>query len=94
MSMGDKASVYRNIMLITQISLYVMVPIFLCLGIGIWLDARFGWNTTLILMIVGIAAGARTGYVEVQRVIKADDARRRKKQLLEIEEKVKRHGKN
>lgn len=93
MDTGDKTSVYRNIMLITQISLYVMVPIFLCLGIGIWLDAQFGWNTTLVFMIVGIAAGARTGYVEVKRVIIADDIKRKKKQLSEIEEKVKRHGK-
>lgn len=93
MDTGGRSAVYRNIILITQISLYVMVPIFLCLGAGIWLDGRFGWSTTLPLMIVGIAAGARTGYVEVRRVIVADEERRKKKQMEEIEDKVRRHGK-
>ena len=82
---------YRNIVLITQLSLYVMVPVFLCLGLGIWLDARFGWSTTLPLLIVGIVAGARTGYVEAKRIIDAEDARRKKRQQEEIESKVKRH---
>lgn len=91
MGAHNDMSGYRNIVLITQLSLYVMVPVFLCLGLGIWLDARFGWSTTLPLLIVGIVAGARTGYVETKRIIDAEDARRKKRQQEEIESKVKRH---
>ncbi|MGN0407759.1 MAG: AtpZ/AtpI family protein [Bacteroides sp.] len=93
MDTGEKASVYRNIVLITQISLYVMVPIFLCLGVGIWLDGKFGWSTTLPLLVIGIASGARTGYVEVRRIIEAEEDRRKRRQSEEIENKVRRHGK-
>lgn len=93
MDTGDRTSVYRNIVLITQISLYVMVPIFLCLGIGVWLDQKFGWSTTLPLIVIGIAAGARTGYVEVRRTIEADEDRRKRRQTEEIENKVRKHGK-
>ena len=79
MGAHNDMSGYRNIVLITQLSLYVMVPVFLCLGLGIW------------LLIVGIVAGARTGYVEAKRIIDAEDARRKKRQQEEIESKVKRH---
>lgn len=91
--MEDRTSIYRNIMLITQISLYVMVPIFLCIALGVFLDNRFGWSVTLPLLVVGIISGARTGYVQIKRIIDADEAKRKKRQQEEIESKVKRHGK-
>ena len=32
----------KNIVLISQLSICVMVPTFLCLAIGLWLDGKFG----------------------------------------------------
>lgn len=49
----------KNIVLISQLSICVMVPTFLCLAIGLWLDGKFGTYFTIPLLIIGIAAGAR-----------------------------------
>lgn len=94
MERDDRNSIYRNIAMITQISLYVMVPIFLCLGIGIWLDNRFGLSLTLPMLILGIVSGARTGYVTVKDMITSDEEKRKKRQKEEIERKVAKYGKN
>ena len=40
-----------------------MVPTFLCLALGIWLDKRFGTWFTVPLLFIGMAAGARNAYV-------------------------------
>ena len=32
----------KNIVLISQLSICVMVPTFLCLAIGLWIDGKFG----------------------------------------------------
>lgn len=90
----DNNTIFRNITMITQISLYVMVPIFLCLGLGIWLDRQFGWSTTIFMLILGMVSGARTGYVTVKDMIERDEAKRKKRLNEEIERKVSKYGKN
>lgn len=93
MQSDEKLSVFRNIAMITQVSLYVMVPVFLCLGVGIWLEGRFGLPLTLPMLILGLVTGGRTGYVTVKAMIDADEARRRKRLKDEIERKVAKSGK-
>ena len=69
MGSSDKNSEYRNIILISQVGICVMIPMFLCMALGIWLDKKFGTYFTLPLLVVGIAAGARNAYVLVDDVI-------------------------
>ena len=63
----------KNIVLISQLSICVMVPTFLCLAIGLWLDGKFGTYFTIPLLIIGIAAGARNAYVLAMNSIKQDE---------------------
>ena len=55
MGSSDKNSEYRNIILISQVGICVMIPMFLCMALGIWLDKKFGTYFTLPLLVVGIA---------------------------------------
>ena len=80
----------KNIVLISQLSICVMVPTFLCLAIGLWIDGKFGTYFTLPLLIVGIAAGARNAYVLVMNVVKSEENRRKKRQEDEIKRKIER----
>lgn len=90
MGSSDKNSEYRNIILISQVGICVMIPMFLCMALGIWLDKKFGTYFTLPLLVVGIAAGARNAYVLVMNVVKSEENRRKKRQEDEIKRKIER----
>lgn len=60
---GDFKQNAQAFVLILQLGIAVMVPTFLCLAVGIWLDHRFGtiwWGVGLTAL--GIAAGALSAY--------------------------------
>ena len=56
---------YRNLVLISQIGIQIMVPIFMCLLIGILLDEKFSTFFTLPLLTLGILAGGQIGRAHV-----------------------------
>ncbi len=60
---------YRNLVLISQIGIQIMVPIFMCLLIGILLDEKF---FTLPLLTLGILAGGRNAYLLAMSTIKEE----------------------
>ncbi len=66
---GYKKEVFRNLSLITQLGLHVMVPTFLCVLIGVWIDKKFGLSTTVVLLILGILAGGRNAYILAMKVV-------------------------
>ena len=82
----------KNIVLISQLSICVMVPTFLCLAIGLWLDVKFGTYFTIPLLIIGIAAGERNAYVLAMNSIKQDEQANKHKQYKEIAEKVEKYN--
>lgn len=86
--MSMKGNAYRNIILISQIGITVMVPIFLCMMLGIWLGNTFGQWLAVLMVFFGIAAGARNGYVLVTDIVKSEEARRRKFEEHEIARKL------
>ncbi|MBO5459213.1 MAG: AtpZ/AtpI family protein [Lachnospira sp.] len=88
--MSGKGSAYRNIVLISQVSINMMVPIFVCVAAGFWLDKKFGTSFTLPLMILGIAAGARNAYMLVMSTIKQEEYHRKKEQEEQIREVLER----
>lgn len=55
--------VVRTMALISQVGISMMVPIFMMLFLGIWIESRFGISITLILIILGMAAGFRNCYI-------------------------------
>lgn len=60
--MKYKKSVYRNSALISQLGISVIVPIGLCIFIGVLIDKKFNSNFIIPLIFLGIAAGARNAY--------------------------------
>jgi ATP synthase protein I len=48
--------------LVTQLGLTILIPTGLCLALGLWLDNRFGWSSTLPLLILGVLGGAKGAY--------------------------------
>lgn len=86
--MSSNGNGYRNFILISQVSISILVPIFLCLALGVWLDDRFGTWFTLPLLILGMAAGARNAYALVMGIVRKEERLKREKQESEIKRKV------
>ncbi|MEG0962682.1 MAG: AtpZ/AtpI family protein [Lachnospiraceae bacterium] len=81
--MKYKKTVYRSLVLITQFGINMLVPIFLCSMLGIYLGRRFSieW-ITIPLFFVGALAGFRNVYVMSKRIMndtEERDQRRAKK---------------
>lgn len=83
----------KNIVLISQLSICVMVPTFICLALGLWLDKKLGICFTIPLLILGIAAGCRNAYVLAMNSIKQDEVKKKLEQEKDIQQKVERYNK-
>ena len=70
-----------------------MVPTFVCLALGLWLDGKLGTSFTIPLLIIGIAAGGRNAYVLAMNSIKQDEIKKKRTQEDEIQQKVERYNK-
>lgn len=72
---------YRNLVLITQLGIQIMVPIFMCLFAGIFLDKNLSTDFfTVILLILGILAGGRNAYVLAMSSIEDEKKQEDRKQ--------------
>lgn len=62
--MGKKErTIIRCLTMISQIGISMMVPMFLCAGIGWWLDRQFHTQAWfLIMLFIGIGAAFRNVY--------------------------------
>ena len=67
-------SVYTTLALISQLGISMIVPIFLCTFIGVKLDEKYGWATTIPLIIAGVLAGTRNVYALVKQASSAIEA--------------------
>lgn len=67
-------SVYQSLALITQFGINMLVPVFLCSFVGIWLDEKFSTSFWMILLFfVGALAGFRNIYIMAKRVYGSKD---------------------
>lgn len=67
--MKYKKNVYHALTMITQFGINMLVPIFLCSFVGIYLDKWLGTSFWMvILFFVGALAGFRNVYVFASRV--------------------------
>lgn len=64
-----KKEVFRSLTLISQLGISVMVPMFMCLGIGLLIDGKFGTSTAVWLMFLGLAAGFRNAIILAKNVM-------------------------
>lgn len=79
----QKKSGLENLVLISQLGINVLTPVFLCLMAGICLDRRFGLSLTVPFLILGILSGALSAYKMAKRTIDKE----REKMEREKEEK-------
>ncbi|MGN0481311.1 MAG: AtpZ/AtpI family protein [Lachnospiraceae bacterium] len=87
-----KSGGYRNLIFISQLAINVMVPTFLCLGLGLFLDKQFGTWFTVPLLFLGIAAGLRNVYVVAMSAVHDEEKARRKKEDEQIDRILNEHG--
>ena len=72
--MKDKHGIGQAIVMITQLSINMLVPVFMCLFIGIWLDKQLGTGwLTLVFLILGIMGGIRGVYSLIHNILKQED---------------------
>lgn len=70
--MKYRKSVYRTLALITQLGISMLVPIFLCSFLGVYLEEKFSISVFVPLLILGILAGGRNTYKLATNAIKED----------------------
>lgn len=71
--MKRKSLLAQCLMMITQVSITLLAPIVLCTAVGVWLDGKFGWHTTIVLLIIGILAGGRSAFLLVLQMLKESE---------------------
>ncbi len=77
--MNKNRSIYKALAMVTQFGINMMVPIVLCVVIGIKADEWLGTSFIVIIMFfLGAAAGFRNIYI-LSKDIYGDDKGRRKK---------------
>ncbi|MCR5108520.1 MAG: AtpZ/AtpI family protein [Lachnospiraceae bacterium] len=67
--MKYKREVYQSLTLILQFGINMLVPIFLCTFIGIFIDKKLDTSFVFIIMFfLGAMAGARNVYIMAKRI--------------------------
>lgn len=66
--MNYKKSVYTTFAMISQVGISMVVPILLCTYAGVWLEDKFDFPWTVILIVVGVLAGVRNVIALVKRM--------------------------
>lgn len=62
-------NVYRSLMMITQFGLNMLVPIFACAFLGMFIDKKLGTSFfTVIFFFIGALAGFRNVYIFAKRI--------------------------
>ena len=70
--------IVRSLSMVTQLGISMLAPVVLCAFVGNWLEQRFGWSVTAVLMILGVMAGARNTWILAKQVQQSDAKGRRK----------------
>ncbi len=77
--MGPDKKVFKALAMVTQFGINVIVPVFICLFIGIGLDDLLGTSFLAILMFfIGAAAGFRNIYI-MSKDIYGDEGQKKRK---------------
>lgn len=59
--------IFKNLTLISQVGLSMIIPILICVFAGVMLDRYFSSQTTLGFLLLGIAVGCRNTYVLIMK---------------------------
>ena len=70
--MRYKKSVFRSLVMVTQLGLCVLTPTVLGVLAGSYVDTRFGTKTVLVFLILGVLGGGRGAYLMAKRIIEQE----------------------
>ena len=59
----------KTLSLVSQLGITMVTPVVLCVAVGIWMDHKFSIHTTLIWLILGVLAGARSAYLMAKKAV-------------------------
>ncbi|MBR1691549.1 MAG: AtpZ/AtpI family protein [Lachnospiraceae bacterium] len=77
--MKRNRSVYRMLAMITQFGINMIVPIFICSFLGMYLDRRLGTSFFMILLFfLGAIAGFRNIYIRAMRAASHNEKEERR----------------
>lgn len=85
--MRHKKSVMRSLLMITQLGLSVMVPVFVCILAGIWIDKHAGTNLTILLMFLGFLTGGWSGYKVAMTTLRMNEREEKEEERKAREER-------
>lgn len=72
-------NVYRSLAMITQFGINMLVPIFMCSFVGMWLDRKLETSYwMIILFFVGAIAGFRNIWVFSRKIYTVKETRRKR----------------
>ena len=75
---NNPKKVLRSLTLITQFGINIIVPIFLCSFVGIFIDRKLNTSFCMILLFfVGAIAGFRNIYILSRQIYEDKDRRKR-----------------
>lgn len=78
-----KRSVFRSFAMVTQLGFSVLTPILLCVYTGYLVDSHFGTKLMVPMLILGVLAGGRCGWVMARNTLlqeQKEDERLRQQQ--------------
>lgn len=71
--MGYKKSVYKSFAMISQVGIAMLVPIFMCCALGLFLEKQCSIPAFIPLFFLGALAGMRNVYVMLSAIYKEED---------------------
>ena len=78
-----KKSVFRSLAMVTQLGFSVLTPVLLCVYTGYLVDSHFGTKLMVPMLILGVLAGGRCGWVMAKNTLmqeQKEDERLRQQQ--------------
>ena len=76
------SNILRNLTLITQFSVSMLVPIFGLLFIGLVIRERFNIDIVVICLVLGVFSGFRNAFVLIMQYAKQNEKNTGKSELL------------
>ena len=69
--MNYKKSVYTTFAMISHVGISMIVPILLCTYAGVWLEKKYEFPFTVIMIVLGVLAGVRNVFAIVKKIKQA-----------------------
>jgi F0F1-type ATP synthase assembly protein I len=83
-------NVFRALTMITQFGINMIVPIFICSFLGMWLDRKLGTSFFMVLFFfIGAIAGGRNVWIFARKIYTNKEPTRKRANSLEASDDTK-----